>query len=133
MKKKYLIMLIAAFLSCNPEVFASPSSENARKSEQINIKLKDRKSNQTHTHRVPAKIPIEVFYTSEVSSIAINYLENFNDVEINIMNHSTGEYIEGTMNATIGMTLIPLSGTEGYYTITFILSDGKEYFGEFEL
>ncbi|MGM9762658.1 MAG: DUF3244 domain-containing protein [Candidatus Cryptobacteroides sp.] len=132
MKKKYLIM-IAALLVCNLAVFAKPLSENERENVQINIKLKDRKTNQTHTHRSPAKTPIEVFYSSEISSVAINFMENLQNVEINIMNHSTGEYIEGMINATMGMTLIPISGTDGYYTVTFILSDGKEYFGEFEL
>lgn len=84
-------------------------------------------------HRSPSMIPIEAYYDSFVSGIAVTFLHDLGEVDVNVTNHSTGECLDGTMSALAGMTILPISGTEGLYTVTFTFPDGPEYYGEFEL
>lgn len=129
--KKFYLILIATFFVCSLDVSASSLFE--RENDRINIKMRDKKSNQAHSHRAPAKIPIEANYNSFISGIAITFLQDLGNVEMNVTNHSTGEYLEGATTATTGTTVLPISGTEGVYTITFTLPNGTEYEGEFEI
>jgi len=113
-------------------LFCNGISSQARKY-TINIQGKHIDDSKTHMRRSPAVIPVEAYYDSFISGIAITFLQDLGNVEVNVTNHSTGEYLEGTMTATTGTTVLPISGTEGVYTITFTLSNGTEYEGEFEL
>ncbi|MCM1502221.1 MAG: DUF3244 domain-containing protein [Bacteroidales bacterium] len=97
---------------------------------EIIIKPNDEKY---HGHRAPEKIPIVAYYDSFLNGIAITFTRDLGNIEVNVTNHTTGEYLEGTMNAAAGVTMLPISGDEGYYTLTFTLSGGKVYEGKFEL
>lgn len=51
---------------------------------------------------------------------------------IDLYNSMTGESVNVTVLAN-GTQIIPCPGDDGYCTITFILSNGKQYFGDFLL
>ena len=65
--------------------------------------------------------------------VLVTVTQNLGQVEFNITNSSTGEYLDGEFNALPGSYPIPISGSPGYYTITFILPDGRSCYGTFEL
>ncbi len=54
-------------------------------------------------------------------------------MEYSITNTSTGWYIDDEFNAVPGSYPIPISGSPGFYTISFILPDGRSCNGTFEL
>ena len=54
-------------------------------------------------------------------------------VEVEVLNQSTGEYLEGNIKANVGVSVLKISGNAGFYQIKFILTDSSEYVGEFEV
>lgn len=69
------------------------------------------------------------------NSSLINILFHYDlgDIYIDLMNMETGEYVSNIIDSSVGNVIIPFSGEEGYYTITFTLADGVTYIGEFEI
>lgn len=84
-------------------------------------------------YHVPALIPITGYYSSTLSTIVVNFPFNLGYVSIEIENQTTGEYSQSLINALAGPMLLPISGTAGQWTITFSLSSGIQYFGEFDI
>lgn len=78
-----------------------------------------------------AKVPFEVSYCSETSSLSVLFLYDVGQVEISIMNVSSGSYYNYVINSNVGLTFLPINGDSGYYAITFNLPEGKQYVGEF--
>ena len=133
--KKTIMFLTAVFMaivSVAP-VFADGKGDGGQKKDQdITIRLGTQKDSEKR-HHAPARIPMEVSYVSFMSALKITFLNDLGNMDVNVTNHTTGEYISGTMNAAAGVTMLPISGTEGFYTITFTLPGGREYTGDFEL
>ena len=92
---------------------------------------------ETPQHSVPPKapviIPIECLVYSSSSSIEVIFDYYLGTVSVEIENKTTGEYNQTVVNALSGSTLLPFSGISGIWTITFTLSDGTVYYGEFNL
>jgi len=68
-----------------------------------------------------------------MTSIITAFKSSIGTVGVVVENHTTGEYLSGTLSGEVGTQMIPISGTEGFYTITFTLQNGTQYYGEFEL
>ena len=127
----FLTAVFMAIVSVAP-VFADGKDDvGQRKDQDITIKVTI--PDDTRKHHAPARIPMEVSYVSFMSALKITFLNDLGSMDVNVTNHTTGEYISGTMNAAAGVTMLPISGTEGFYTITFTLPGGREYTGDFEL
>ncbi len=127
MKRFFLILISVAF------ALNAVADANTERKIDVKIGPKDSHGKIEHSHRAPAKIPIEAYYDSFLNGLAITFTRDLGNIEVNVTNHTTGEYLEGTMDAAAGVTMLPISGDEGYYTITFTLSNGKVYEGEFEI
>lgn len=54
-------------------------------------------------------------------------------ISVEIENLTTGAYSQATVNATQGVHPFLISGDVGTYEIIFTLSDGRVYFGSFEI
>ena len=65
--------------------------------------------------------------------VIVTVLQGLGQMEYSIMNTSTGWYVDGEFNALPGSYPIPISGSPGFYTISFILPDGRSCNGTFEL
>lgn len=83
-------------------------------------------------HRTPAQIPLTCLL-DDYAYLVVDYLENLGTVSVEIENQTTGEYNQTTMNALAGPALFPISGTSGHWTITFTLTSGVRYCGEFDI
>ena len=46
---------------------------------------------------------------------------------------TTGDSDDFEIVASVGSTLLPISGDAGYFRIDFILASGTQYYGEFEI
>lgn len=103
-------------------------------SRDVNIPIREQNGSQnTGKPKSPAFVPIEAYYISNMSSVAITFMRDLGPAEFEIRNLSTGEYLEGSVQAGIGTSMLGISGTSGYYMVRFILSNGTEYVGEFEI
>lgn len=65
--------------------------------------------------------------------VVVTVLQNLGQMDFHITNTSTGEYLDGEFNALQGTYPIPISGSPGYYTIAFILPDGRSCYGNFDI
>ena len=83
--------------------------------------------------KAPGQIPIECVYLSSASTIVVNYFYDLGSVTVEIENQTTGEYSQSVVNALAGPMPFIISGTSGHWSITFTLSSGVQYCGEFDI
>lgn len=77
-------------------------------------------------------IPIEAFYDSDLSSVCATLTDAGTSVYVDFVNHTTNETAEYIIPGS-GSYMMPISGTSGYWTITFTLSGGEIIVGDFIL
>ena len=75
---------------------------------------------------------MECYYDSGMNCVLVKFKSAVGEVMIDLYNSMTGESVNVTVLAN-GTQIIPCPGDDGYCTITFILSNGKQYFGDFLL
>jgi Protein of unknown function (DUF3244). len=85
------------------------------------------------SHHALALIPIQAAYYSSITTILVDFLFDLGSVSVEIENQTTGSYSQTTVNATQGVHPFMISGDMGDYTITFTLSNGHVYIGEFSI
>ena len=84
-------------------------------------------------YHAPAQIPITAAYYAAFSSLILDFRCDLGSVTVSLENQTTGSTSLCVINALQGSQLLPISGDEGIYEITFTLSDGHEYIGSFEI
>ena len=99
----------------------------------IPIRVLDNTIETGRTHRSSTDIPIMAYYDDFMSSVCLQFLQNIGDVDVIITNAFTGVFLEYEVDSSISSALLPISGDAGYYNITFLLSDGSGFEGEFEI
>lgn len=73
---------------------------------------------------------IEAFLDTEMFTIDV-YLRNAGEsVTVDIENTTTGSTYQYSVSGN-GSDVLPINSTSGFWTITFTLSDGRVYYGEF--
>lgn len=75
---------------------------------------------------------IVAYYNTETSCVYVTMSNAGVSVDTELSNLSTGEYYNYEIPGT-GLSVLPISGNSGLWTITFTLSDGEVYEGEFNL
>ena len=124
MKTKLLCIVAALlFVSCFLPVKAEHTTI---------IIVTDTESESEVIHRDPSQIPIACFLEEDLY-LLVNYSIDLGSVSIEIENLTTGEYSQTQVNALAGPMVFPISGTAGHWTITFTLSSGVVYYGEFTI
>lgn len=128
----FFAAVLMAFVSVCSSFAYTLNDADKKEDKDIIIQLANHGSSRLG-HRASARIPIKVSYVSFISALSIIFMNTLGEVEVNVTNHSTGDYLSGTLDANAGTAILPISGDEGFYTVTFVRSDGTEYYGEFEL
>ena len=123
--KKCLIMLLGAFLASF--VFA-PS---VRGDEDVNIIIVDPNAPGAEVLHRDASVPIMCKLSA--NCLYVTFLESLGSTSVEIENHSTGEYNQTIVNAQIGSTVFPISGTTGHWSISLTLDTGVQYIGTFSI
>lgn len=82
--------------------------------------------------RSPAVVPISAQYDSFASSVFLTFTSNLGEIEVEVMNTTNGYYDSGDILTLTLYAIIPISGGSGHYIITFTLSSGQQYRGEFD-
>ena len=77
--------------------------------------------------------PIICVYNEMTYFLDVTFLVDLGSVVVEIENQTTGEYTQTQVNAQAGPMPFFISGTAGHWTITFSLSNGVQYYGEFDL
>ena len=90
-------------------------------------------SETTAPNRSSEAIPISAYFDGFTSTVFVAFSSNLGEVEMVIVNLLTGETQYEEIDAYLAPAVIPISGTEGMYSIVFTLLDGTEYMGEFEI
>lgn len=83
--------------------------------------------------RTVVQSPIECEYNGYVNGICTTFYQDLGEVEVVVENMLTGECFDGSVDSAAGYAVLPISGTSGYYTVSFITESGAEYSGQFEL
>lgn len=100
--------------------------------QNIVIRKTTEASNNPGAPRTPSTTIIEAYYDSELLSVCV-YFSNAGDfVDVNFENLDTGETAYYSV-AGSGGSILPISGNAGLWNVTFTLSNGDEYVGEFYL
>ena len=125
---KFGLFIILAVLFISPQTDARTQQDGP---EVVPIVIVDKPGKPIM--RTPETIPITATYRSSFSAICVRFNSNLGDVDIDVMNSSTGDMWSWTVVGGNIMAVLPISGDNGMYTITFTLANGDEYEGEFEL
>ena len=80
--------------------------------------------------RTPAVVPISAMVNG--STLYVTFTGDLGLVDYELDNLNTTELVTDQIEGT-GLVLIPFSGDSGSYTITFTLSNGVQFYGEFTL
>lgn len=83
--------------------------------------------------RSPAFIPISAYYDSSVSSVLLSFKSNLGEIEVEVLNSSTGGYSSTFVDTQFLYSAIPITLGSGHYIITFTLPSGQQYQGEFDV
>lgn len=79
-------------------------------------------------------LPIECYYAVYLKSIQTTVYDNLGEIAIEVLNATTGETFYETFNSTLTpQHVLPISGSAGFYTITYTTSGGDVYIGTYML
>ena len=79
-------------------------------------------------------LPIECYYAVYLKSIQTTVYDNLGEITIEVLNTTTGETFYETFNSTLTpQHALPISGSAGFYTITYTTSGGDVYIGTYML
>ena len=122
-KKLIPILLTLAAMFCIEPARGSSLPEKQR---EIPIKKLDK----SNLFRSPGDFL--VFYDGISSAIYTTVTSDLGQIEMTVTNLSTGEAWSDSFDSGLIMqTLLPISGTPGYYEIEYITESGDAYAGEF--
>lgn len=83
--------------------------------------------------KAPTQVPIYAYFNSMLSSVLLTFSSNLGEIEIEVMNTTTGGYDSGVVDSQFLSAVIPITGGSGHYLITFTLPSGRKYGGEFDV
>ena len=83
--------------------------------------------------RSPAVVPISASYEPLLSSVLLTFTSNLGEIEIEVMNTTTGGYDSGMIDTQFLYATVPLTLGPGHYLILFTLPSGRQYKGELDI
>lgn len=78
-------------------------------------------------------VPISASYDSMLSSVILYFSSNLGEIEVEVLNSTTGGYDFGIIDTQFLSATIPISFGPGHYIIIFTLPSGQRYRGEFDV
>lgn len=88
--------------------------------------------NPGHGPKSPSVVPISANYDSMLSSVILYFTSNLGEIEVEVVNTTTGGYDAGTIDTQLLYATVPITMGPGHYLIIFTLPSGRQYKGEFD-
>lgn len=127
MKKLTLLAFLIVIGSCS---FFSARADRKPAQETVFVPLI--KTMKPHSHpRSANTIPLECIYNK--AALRFHFYEDIGCIYITIINHSTGEQWADIVDSSDGQAEIPISDTEGDYSVTIETENRECYSGGFTL
>ena len=76
-------------------------------------------------------VPISASYDSMLSSVILYFTSNLGEIEVEVLNTTTGGYDAGTIDSQLLYATVPITMGPGHYVLLFTLQSGRQYKGEF--
>ena len=83
--------------------------------------------------RSPALVPISASYEAMLSTLFLTFTSNLGEIEVEVMNTTTGGYDSGTIDTQFLSATVPITMGSGHYLILFTLPSGQRYKGELDI
>lgn len=96
------------------------------------IPLRQKISNVPQNPDAPRSLTVEAYLDSDLSYVSASIYGAGIYVDVYIENLDSEEETHYQIPG-YGNSIMPISGSSGYWTITFVLSNGDVYYGEFYL
>lgn len=126
--KKIIILVISLLFLILPVSWATGVDSEP---ETIPVTILTSSTVPTRPHRAPVYVPIQAYLWAESSTVSAIFLQVIGVVDILITNCTTGSIVNRHIDSSLGMVEIPFVCESGVYQITFLLSNGTGYIGEF--
>lgn len=79
-------------------------------------------------------LPIECYYAVYLKSIQTTVYDNLGEITIEVLNTTTGEYFYDSFDSAVTQQhILNITGSSGFYTITYTTESGETYLGTLEL
>lgn len=131
--KHVFIFLIAGFLSLYSTCAFAQQPGGGNDPIEIIIVDEHGSTEGSPIIHAPALIPIQATCYLTLNTIMVNFLYDLGSVGVEIENQTAGTCSQMTVNATQGVHPFLISGNAGHWTITFTISSGVVYYGEFDI
>lgn len=82
--------------------------------------------------RSPELVPISADYESLLSTVFLTFSSNLGEIEVEVMNTTTGGYDSGIIDTQYLSDSIPITMGSGHYILLFTLPSGRQYIGELD-
>ena len=86
-----------------------------------------------HGPKAPFIVPIHAHYVSMLSTVFLTFSSNLGEIEVEVMNTTTGGYDSGIIDTQYLSDSIPITMGSGHYILLFTLPSGRQYIGEFDI
>lgn len=135
-KKKHLLFFISLALliiSQEPVKARCTNSFISASDSSIVIYPLPGQNPDDHGVRFPVLIPISVSFQQLLLSLELSFMYNLGEIEVEVLNSTTGSYTSIFVDTQFLYSVIPITLGSGHYIITFTLSSGQQYQGEFDI
>lgn len=85
-----------------------------------------------HINRSQEEVPITCYVDADAGYLVVSFSGSIGNVSIDIDNTTTGESSSSVVPG-FGTSILYFSGTSGSWIVTFTLSTGEVYYGEFNI
>lgn len=118
-------MTIASLFAVKP-LFSMDANDNTA------IALRKLSPGTENHDEAPRSLSIEAYYDSDLSSVCASLNGAGTLVDVYVENLDTEEEVHYQIPGS-GNSIMPISGASGCWRITFVLSNGDEYVGDFNI
>lgn len=126
---KLFILLLAVELIPKTNLLASGICSSSSDGGDVII-VRCQEGQLTGAPRIPSSTRIEAYYDADLASVCAYLINAGETVDVEFNNLSTGDSFTFEIPGA-GMSVMPIGGAAGYWTVTFTLSSGAVYEGEF--
>jgi hypothetical protein len=90
-------------------------------------------TNPGYIPHAPGIVPISASYESLLGAVILTFASNLGEIEVEVMNTTTGGYDSGTIDTQFLYATVPITMGSGHYLILFTLPSGQRYKGELDI